>query len=111
MATAPGRPPPKAFVRAARTSKPLDDVALRGAGDFLRPAGFRAGDLARGLRGDAAAPAEALAALVATIVCSCWLLKKFGGLKLGDMADRLNAISRLLVHRSLLFWQLQVDNA
>ena len=68
MATAPGRPPPKAFVRAARTSKPLDDVALRGAGDFLRPAGFRAGDLARGLRGEAAA--VALAARVATMV-SC----------------------------------------
>ena len=69
MATAPGRPPPKAFVRAARTSKPLDDVALRGAGDFLRPAGFRAGDLARGSGGDAAAPAVALAARVATMAC------------------------------------------
>ena len=98
MATAPGRPPPKAFVRAARTSKPPDDVALRGAGDFLRPAGFRAGDLARGLRGDAAAPAEALAARVATIVCSCRLLLKFDVLKLGDVAVRSNAISGLRVH-------------
>ena len=83
MATAPGRPPPRAFVKAARTSKPLDEFVLRGAGDFFRAAGFRAGDLARGLRGDAAAPAEALAARVATIVCSCRLLLKFGGLKLG----------------------------
>ena len=69
MATAPGRPPPKALVNAARTSKPLAGFGLRlGAGDFLRPAGFRAGDLARGLRGDAAPAAEALAARVATMV-------------------------------------------
>ena len=82
MATAPGRPPPKAFVRAARTSKPLDAFGFLGAGDFLRPAGFLAGDLARGLRGEAAA--EALAARVATMLAEQCLLLKFWDTKLGD---------------------------
>ena len=91
MATAPGRPPPRAFVKAARTSNVLDDFVLRGAGDFFRAAGFRAGDLARGLRGDAVAPAEALAARVATILAAQCLLLKLWRLELGDGTVRSNA--------------------